>query len=87
MLNKECDKGIVLSRLPEEDVHKLVSELNQQGIQQDVVIRCMRPRAFRSFTFDFYHRLLRPDGTWDDDVSGFLSQARSRRKELSKSNA
>jgi hypothetical protein len=87
MLNEECNNGIILSRLPEDNVHKLVSELNQHGIQQDVVIRCMRPRAFRSFTYDLYHRLLKSDGTWDDDVGAFLSQARSKRKELSESNA
>jgi len=86
-LNEECNNGIILSRLPEDNVHKLVSELNQHGIQQDVVIRCMRPRAFRSFTYDLYHRLLKSDGTWDDDVGAFLSQARSKRKELSESNA
>ncbi|MBY8997853.1 MAG: hypothetical protein KGD60_08975 [Candidatus Thorarchaeota archaeon] len=87
MLNEECDKGIVLSRLPEDRVHELVSEFNQQGIQQDIVIRCMRPRTFRSFTFNLYHRLLRDNGIWDDNVSAFLSQARSMRKELSESNA
>ncbi len=87
MLNEEGDTGIVISKLPENKVHELVSQLNQQDSQQDITIRCMRPRAFRSFTSDLYNRLLRDDGTWDDDVSAFLSQARSKRRELSESNA
>lgn len=83
MLNKECDTGIILSRLPENDLHELASQLNRLDDERDVTIRCMRPRTFRSFSFDFYSRLLNSDGTWDDDVSAFLSQARSKRKELS----
>ncbi len=86
MLNEECDKGFILSRLPENGLHELASELNRQGVYQDVVIRCMRPRAYRSFNFSLYSRLLGNDGTWDDDVSAFLSQARSKRRELSESN-
>lgn len=40
------------------------------------------PEAFRSYTGDFYQRLLKPDGTWDDDVSGLLSQVRSAPKHI-----
>lgn len=87
MLNDQFDRGGVISRFPEDMVYDLVSKLNQHGIQQDIVIRCMRPRAFRSFTSTLYHRLFRDDNTWDDDVSAFLSQARSKKRELSKSNA
>lgn len=87
MLNDQFDKGVVISKFPENIVYDLISKLNQMGIQKDLVIRCMRPRAFRDFTSTLYHRLLKPDGTWDDDVSAFLSQARSMRRELSESNA
>ncbi len=87
MLNKSSDMVVILSMLPEEAAYELVAELPRYGILKDVMIRCMRPTAFRSFTFDLYHRLLKDDGTWDDDVTAFLSQARSKRKELSESNA
>jgi hypothetical protein len=86
MLNKDCDMGFVLSRLPENYVHELASQLNRLDVDREITVRCMRPRTFRSFNYDFYHRLLTPDGTWNDDVSAFLSQARSKRKELSESN-
>ncbi|MFW9792815.1 MAG: hypothetical protein ACFFEE_00820 [Candidatus Thorarchaeota archaeon] len=87
MLNDEFDRGVVLSRFPEDLIFDLVSKLNEVGMQHNIVIRCLRPRAFRSFTYTLYHRLLRENGTWDDDVSAFLSQARSKRRELSESNA
>jgi hypothetical protein len=87
MLNHQIDSGVIISRFPEEAAYELVTKLNQPGIQQDFAIRCLRPRTFRSFTSTLYQRLLKPDGTWDDDVSAFLSQARSKRRELSESNA
>ena len=87
MVNKESNMGILLSTLTEDSAYELVTKLPAAGIQKDLVIRCMRPTTFRSFTFDLYSRLLRKDSAWDDDVSAFLSQARSKRRELSESNA
>ena len=86
-INDESDMGIVLSTLTEDAAYELVTRLPDEGIQRGLTIRCMRPTSFRSFTSDLYHRLLKPDGTWDDDVSAFLSQARSKRRELSEGNA
>jgi hypothetical protein len=86
-INETGDGGIILSRLPEESVHSIASQLTSRGIDQGVNIRCLRPTAFRGYTSNLYQRLLKDDGTWDDDVSAFLSQARSKRKELSESNA
>ncbi|MGY5864725.1 MAG: hypothetical protein RTV41_08980 [Candidatus Thorarchaeota archaeon] len=87
MLNDKFDRGVIMSRIPMDIAYELATKLDQIGLQQDLVIRCLRPRAFRSFASTLYHRLLRQDGTWDDDVSAFLSQARSKRRELSEDNA
>jgi hypothetical protein len=87
MLNEQFDTGIVMSKFPEDTAYFLASKLTQLGLQAKVGIRCMRPRTFRSYTSTLYHRLLKRDGTWDDDVSAFLSQARSKRRELTESNA
>ncbi len=86
-LDETGENAVILSRLPEESVYDLASQLASRGIEHDVNIRCMRPTTFRRYTSNLYQRLLKDDGTWDDDVSAFLSQARSKRKELSKSNA
>ncbi len=40
-------------------------------------IKIYRVNAYAAYTHNLYQRLLRPDGTWDDDISGFLSQIRS----------
>lgn len=86
-LDETGENAVILSRLPEESVYDIASQLVSRGIEHDVNIRCMRPTTFRRYTSNLYQRLLKDDGTWDDDVSAFLSQARSKRKQLSKSNA
>lgn len=86
-INETGRNGVILSRLPEESVHGIASQLTSRGIEQELNIRCMRPTTFRGYSSNLYQRLLKEDGTWDDDVGAFLSQARSKRKELSESNA
>ncbi|TFG32552.1 hypothetical protein EU527_09890 [Candidatus Thorarchaeota archaeon] len=87
MLGENSEQAIMLSRVPETSAHELVSRLPKLGLDEGLVIRCLRPVTFQSYTHNLYQRLLRDDGTWDDDVTAFLSQARSRRKEMSESNA
>jgi hypothetical protein len=87
MLGKDSDFGVILSRLPDDTVHDFVSTLPRLGLENDLIVRCMIPRGVRSYRHNLYQRLLKPDGTWDDDVGAFLSQARSKRRELSESNA
>ncbi len=87
MLGDDGKQSILLTRLPEMAAYELASKLPPLGMEHGLTIRCLRPLTFQSYTHNLYQRLLKKDGTWDDDVSAFLSQARSKRKELSKSNA
>ncbi len=86
MIDNEGKKLIVLSRMPNEDVYHLMSTLPSRGQEEGLTIRCLQPRAIWNYTRTLYQRLLRNDGTWDDDVSGFLSQLRSMKKTLSEGN-
>jgi hypothetical protein len=87
MLSEKGRSCVIMARVPETEVHTIASELPSLADSNGVKLRIMRPRAIRTYSHNLYQRLLKPDGTWDDDVSAFLSQARSIRKELSKSNA
>ncbi|MFW9964155.1 MAG: hypothetical protein ACFFCX_11355 [Candidatus Sifarchaeia archaeon] len=87
MLNKRADLGVIISTFTEGAAYEVTQKIPKYGLENDLVVRCMRPTAFRNYTLDLYQRLLRDDDTWDDDVSAFLSQARSKKKELSESNA
>ncbi len=84
MLGDDGKQSILLTRLPEMSAYELASKLPPLGMEHGLTIRCLRPSTFQSYTHNLYQRLLKEDGTWDDDVSAFLSQARSKRKELSK---
>jgi hypothetical protein len=87
MLTSDGSNATILSKMPEAAVFELARGLPKFGFEQELNIRCMRLTTFKSYTHNLYQRLLQEDGTWNDDVSAFLSQARSKRRELSKSNA
>lgn len=87
MLSEEANMCAIISRLTDSAAQEIASSLPSFALDEELSIRIMRPRSIRSYTNNLYQRLLKPDGTWDDDVSAFLSQARSKRKELSESNA
>ena len=86
MIDEKGEQAVLLTRLPETAAYTLASNLTGMGLEHGLTIRCFRPTTFQSFTHSLYQRLLHDDGTWDDDVSAFLSQARSKRKELSERN-
>ena len=80
-----CNEGndaVFLSRIPPSDLGELARSLPQAGQEHGTTIRCFRPHTLRSYNHSLYQRLLREDGTWDDDVRGFLSQARGKRVEI-----
>lgn len=87
MIGERSDQAVLLTRIPETPAYEIASQLPTQGLEQGLTIRCLRPTKYQSYSHNLYQRLLREDGTWDDDVSAFLSQARSKRRELSESNA
>ncbi|MFW9863644.1 MAG: hypothetical protein ACFFET_15235 [Candidatus Thorarchaeota archaeon] len=83
MIDDEGKMLIVFSRMPNEDVYSLMSELPARGQEERLTIRCLQPRALWNYTRTLYQRLLTDDGSWNDDVTGFLSQVRSMRKTFS----
>ncbi|MHA2241855.1 MAG: hypothetical protein ACXACE_09605 [Candidatus Thorarchaeota archaeon] len=72
----------VLSRVPTESAQSLLSTLPMKAEESDLVVRCMTPRAYQNYRHTLYQRLLKEDGTWDDDVGPLVSQVRSRKPEL-----
>jgi len=85
-----CNGGtdaILLSRVPPSEFVNLAVILQETGQEAGLNIRCFKPEGLQSYSKTLYSRLLREDGSWDDDVSGFLSQARSKRVEISKTKA
>ncbi len=86
MIDDEGKKLIIFSRLPNENAHHLLSALPSRGQEEELTIRCLQPRTLWNYTRTLYQRLLKDNGTWDEDVSGFLSQVRSMKRTLSEDN-
>ncbi|MFX0108473.1 MAG: hypothetical protein ACFE7R_09335 [Candidatus Hodarchaeota archaeon] len=76
-LGKEGNWLLGLIRLPTQHVHQLMNRFPSEATNNDVNLSCHRALAFRSYTWDFYQRLLQDDGSWDDDISDILSQIRA----------
>ncbi|MHA1864385.1 MAG: hypothetical protein ACTSWA_11505 [Candidatus Thorarchaeota archaeon] len=70
------NESIIISRMSEESAYEISSKLPSIA-QDELEVKVMRINAYAAYTHNLYERLLLPDGTWDDDISGFLSQIRS----------
>ncbi|RDE16347.1 MAG: hypothetical protein C4K49_04855 [Candidatus Thorarchaeota archaeon] len=73
------DGGICLAmlRIPEMKVHELTASMLEAASDSEVRLSCSRVISYTGYMRSLYRRLLRPDGTWDDDVSAMLSQQRT----------
>ncbi|MDF1537750.1 MAG: hypothetical protein P1Q69_02485 [Candidatus Thorarchaeota archaeon] len=68
-------------RIPEEQKEEILDDLPRIAKENDITIRPFSVTGFRNYEGSLYQRIIRDDGTYDDDVSTFLSQI----KPLSKS--
>jgi len=76
-LAKGNDSTFIVSSVPETTRDILLQELPKVGMEHDMSIRCMMPLTYRNCTSDLFQRLLKKDGSWIDNVSGLITQARS----------
>jgi len=76
MLGKASSWLFTLTRLPPPIAHQMIATMPSAAEERNIALTCHRVSSFRSYTWDFYQRLLREDGSWDEDVSAMLSQIR-----------
>lgn len=76
-LADEGKTSYIMTRVPEDKVYDILTEIPKRAKESELNITIKRADAYAGYTHDLYSRLLRPDGTWDDDISGLLSQIRS----------
>ncbi len=68
------NESIILSRMPEDAAYEISTKL--PSLSNDELEVKIMVNAYAAYTLNLYERLLLPDGTWDDDITGFLSQIR-----------
>jgi hypothetical protein len=64
-------------RLPYKTFQFFMNSFEKKAAEAGLQARCVIPKDVRIYTKIFYQRLLRDDGTWDDNASYFLEQART----------
>jgi hypothetical protein len=68
--------SVIVSRIPDGDFFGFVSAMTEAADENDISVRASQISAYAGYRNNLYSRLLKPDGSWDDDVSGLLSQVR-----------
>jgi hypothetical protein len=64
-------------RLPYKTFQFFMNSFEKKAAEAGLQARCVIPKDVRIYTKIFYQRLLRDDGTWDDNASYFLEQERT----------
>ncbi len=70
-------KAFIISSLPMKSRNTLLRELPERGREANLEIKCTLPTSYQNYTSDLFQRLLKSDGSWTDNLSGLLTQARS----------
>lgn len=70
----------IVSRVPEDDYHNLIRSISDAANENEIALKTYTISAYAAYRNSLYSRLLRSDGSWDDDVSGLLSQVRLPQK-------
>lgn len=82
LLAKGNKTVFIISSVPVSTRVRLSQELPVLGKDRGMNIRCMVPQSFRNYSGDLFQKLLKPDGTWFDNVSGIVTQARAALRAL-----
>jgi len=73
------EKGVcyLLGRVPEESAYEILTEFPAKVSEYNIEMKGYRVTAYVDYLHNLHQRLLTSEGTWDDDISGLLSQIRS----------
>jgi hypothetical protein len=67
---------VLVSRIPEDEYFRFLTRLNNTANEIGVSLKALPISAYVGYRNNLYSRLIKEDGSWDDDVSGLLSQVR-----------
>jgi hypothetical protein len=67
----------VIGRVPEQSAYEILTDYPKIAAEHDINLNGYRVSAYVDYLHNLHERLLSKDGTWNDDISGLLSQFRS----------
>ncbi len=68
--------SLIIARVPEDEAFRLLTNLPSVALENKIDLKAYPISAYIGYRNNLYQRLLREDGSWDDDVTGLLSQVR-----------
>ena len=75
-LSNEATSCNVVARIPEDLTYEALTKIPEIAKKNELNLSAFPISAFAAYRNDLFQRILRKDTTWDDDVSGLLSQIR-----------
>ncbi|MBY8997386.1 MAG: hypothetical protein KGD60_06625 [Candidatus Thorarchaeota archaeon] len=79
-INEDGTTCLIIARVPEDKAYDLLTRLPLKASESGITLRALPISAYIGYRNNLYQRLLKNDGTWDDDISGLLSQIRLQSK-------
>jgi hypothetical protein len=76
----EGKSSVIVTRVPEDEYHHFVTSLTDSANATEISLKALPISAYVGYRNNLYSRLLKKDGSWDDDVSGLLEQVRLPQK-------
>jgi hypothetical protein len=77
MVSESSNLCVVMARVPEERAYDVLAKLPSKAGEYNIQMKSYRVSAYVGYVNNLYQRLLLPGGSWDNDISGLLSQIRS----------
>ena len=77
LISENGSLSINTCRIPLEQKEEVFVELPRIAKENGITVRPLTVTAFRNYEGSLFQRIIRDDGTYDDDVSNFLSQIKS----------
>ncbi len=76
LISEEKRVCYLLGRVPEESAYEILTEFPAKVTDYNIKMKGYRVTAYVDYLHNLHQRLLTSEGTWDDDISGLLSQIR-----------
>lgn len=71
----------IISRVPEDEAFDLMNSLQSKAKETDINLTARPISAYIGYRNNLYQRLRQADGSWNNDVSGIISQIRLHPKD------
>jgi len=78
LISEEKEVCYVLGRVPEQTAYDILTEFPEIARNHNIEFKGYHVTAYVDYLHNLHQRLLTSEGTWNDDISGLLSQFRSK---------